>query len=1014
MTAYELLSPAIRKYVRDKGWESFRPIQEAAIRRIMSNDNHYILASRTASGKTEAAFLPILSKVNFNDSGVKVLYLSPLIALINDQFMRVEDLCKDMEIVVTKWHGEANRSLKEKLVKDPQGIVLMTPESLEAMFVNKPYNVKQLFSRLNYVVIDEIHSFIGSDRGVQLKSLLSRLQDINESAFSVVGLSATLGDFAEAKKFTGDPEKTVVLRDNATKELDAEFRYFKETPVLLPLDFLKDLYKETRDHKVLIFPNSRGKAEEIAVSLLKISERVGGHANYFSHHSSVDKQVREYVEEFAKSKIRRNFTIACTSTLELGIDIGSVDQVVQVEAAHSIASLIQRVGRSGRTEGVKSSLLLYATEPWSLLQSLASWLLYLEGFIEPPQINDFPYDILVHQTLSITKGHSGIAKTELARQLKHNYSFSAIPAQEIDEIIEHLIQNDLLEQLRHEVIIGVSGEKVVNSREFYSVFQTTEYYKVTNAGNGIGQIPFSPVVVEDENILLAARIWKIKYIDHDSKKIEVIPAHDGKKPLFFGGSGDVHPRIREKMLAILYSKEVYPVLNEASALEIDQFRKDFAVYALQDVLTERPFKIGLNECILYSFNGTRINRTLNYLWKLKGIGSGYEEDSSSFKFALNQGQLEHLAKLIDLSDDEIDFHLENLIDEVPGIMNFSKWGSYLPVNYQIKLLKDKYFDFAGVKQFQTLTMVPNASSTTSPILSNSFVAIDFETANEKRNSICQVAIAIVENNEVVFAKDWLVRPQELRFSPFNTFVHGLNVDAVKHAPEFPEVWKELLPLLQGKTLIAHNASFDMYVLRDVLQLYSLAVPGFSFWCTMFAAKQHLKMTKYSLPNVCLYYGIVLNNHHHAKSDAIACAEIAIRLGTPVGLREFPMEDEGAKDYIPFKIKKADLSGIEIYDLSEDVSGQTFFGKNVVVTGTFNNITRNEVEEYVIRMGAKLSPTINGKTSLLVMGENAGPSKIEKIKELNKTGFIPVIDEREFLEVVEALCINSNCMHKYGK
>lgn len=318
---YNLLSEPIRKYVRDKRWEQLRPIQAAAITRIMASNDNFILASRTASGKTEAAFLPILSKVDFSQIGVQVLYISPLIALINDQFNRVEELCKHLDISVTKWHGEANRTEKERLLKTPNGIVLITPESIEAMFVNKPYNVKQLFSNLRYVVIDEIHSFIGSDRGVQLKSLLYRLQEVNVDGFSIIGLSATIGDYLQAKEFTGCPERTTVLLDKSSKEIVVDFRYFKNETIELPLDLLKDLYLETRLNKALIFPNSRGKTEEISVKLKKISERVGGHSNYFSHHSSVNKEVREYVEYFAKNNQRNYFCVACTSTLELGIDI---------------------------------------------------------------------------------------------------------------------------------------------------------------------------------------------------------------------------------------------------------------------------------------------------------------------------------------------------------------------------------------------------------------------------------------------------------------------------------------------------------------------------------------------------------------------------------------------------------------------------------------------------------------------------------------------------------------------
>ncbi|MCZ2248807.1 MAG: DEAD/DEAH box helicase [Bacteroidia bacterium] len=289
--SFKLLSEPIRRYIRDKGWEQLRPIQNVAISKILGSDENFILASRTASGKTEAAFLPILSKVNFNESGVQVLYISPLIALINDQFYRVEELCKNLDVTVTKWHGEANKTLKNRLIKQPTGIVLITPESLEAMFVNKPFNVKQLFSNLKYVVIDEIHSFIGTDRGTQLKSILSRLQRVNSNSFSIVGLSATIGDYNEAKKFTGNEANTKVLLDGTAKEINTTFRFFKNEKEELPLELLKDLYIETKDNKVLIFPNSRGRAEEVAVKLKKISDRVKGHPNYFSHHSSVDREV---------------------------------------------------------------------------------------------------------------------------------------------------------------------------------------------------------------------------------------------------------------------------------------------------------------------------------------------------------------------------------------------------------------------------------------------------------------------------------------------------------------------------------------------------------------------------------------------------------------------------------------------------------------------------------------------------------------------------------------------------
>lgn len=696
--SFDLLSEPIRKFIRDKGWEQLRPIQNAAISKILGSDENFILASRTASGKTEAAFLPILSKVNFNDSGVQVLYISPLIALINDQFHRVEELCKNLDVTVTKWHGEANKTLKDRLIKQPTGIVLITPESLEAMFVNKPFNVKQLFSNLKYVVIDEIHSFIGTDRGTQLKSILSRLQRVNSNSFSTVGLSATIGDYNEAKRFTGDELKTKVLLDRTAKEINALFRFFKNENEELPLELLKDLYIETKDNKVLIFPNSRGRAEEVAVKLKKISDRVKGHPNYFSHHSSVDREVREYVEYFAKNNKRHNFCISCTSTLELGIDIGSVDEVVQIDATHSIASLIQRVGRSGRKDGESSNLFLYATTQWTLLQSIACWLLYKESFIEPPEKNEKPYDILVHQALSITKGHSGILLIELIKQLKENSAFNLIEQSEIEEILQHLIEIDFLEKLQHEVIIGVDGEKVVNSREFYSVFKTEENFKVVNAGNTIGEIPFSPQIIEDENILLSAKIWKIKFVDHKAKKIEVIPAKDGKKPMFFGGGAVVHQKIREKMFEVLYSKTDYDFLDEPSFDEIEMMRKDFAVFDIRDLQSERPFLTADKHLQLFTFTGTRINRTIQLLLNIVGIKNTLDDSSSSFDIEVPKQELISKWNYLSFPLTDIDTHISTLLETNPTLLDFSKWGIYLPKSYQIKLVRNKYFDIEQTKE----------------------------------------------------------------------------------------------------------------------------------------------------------------------------------------------------------------------------------------------------------------------------------------------------------------------------
>lgn len=702
----DLLSEPIRKYIRDKRWEELRPIQAAAIQKIMSADGNYILASRTASGKTEAAFLPILSRLNLKENGVQVLYISPLIALINDQFQRVEELCKYLDITITKWHGEASASAKKSLLSNPNGIILITPESIEAMFTNKPFNIKHLFSNLRYVVIDEIHSFIGSARGIHLKSLLSRIQITTGHSFNVIGLSATIGDYQEAKKFTGREDITKVLLDKTKKEIHVTFKYFHGESVELPLALMKDLYLETKDNKVFIFPNSRGTAEEVAVKLKKISERVGGHSNYFSHHSSVDKEVREYVEYFAKNSDRKSFCVACTSTLELGIDVGSVDEVVQIDSAHSIASLIQRVGRSGRKDGQASKLLLYATNRWSLLQAIACWELYQQEFIEPPEMPQKPYDILVHQMLSILKGGNGINLTQLLVQLTANFAFSNISPAEIEDITEHLLALQLTEKIGTELIVGIEGEKLVNSKDFYSLFISEPYLKVVHGGNKIGEIPLSPQIAVDENILLAAKVWKIKFVDINAKRIEVERAVDGRKPIFTGTYPFIHERIRMKMLEVLYSSQPISYLDMSSEKELQEMRQEFSAFKIANISTERPLIIKDRKVQLFSFTGTKINHALAFIFNINNIDITPDEKNSSFSIATPIDEFKNKWASLITDQEYIDEQLTSLVDDRPDLLDFSKWARYLPIKYQVDLLKQQYYDFATARQFlQTMKLI---------------------------------------------------------------------------------------------------------------------------------------------------------------------------------------------------------------------------------------------------------------------------------------------------------------------
>jgi ATP-dependent Lhr-like helicase len=544
-------------------------------------------------------------------------------------------------------------------------------------------------------VIDEIHSFLGVDRGLQLMSLLSRIQQVNKTKITTIGLSATIGDdnYIEAKRLTGDISKTKVLLDRTKKETEAEFKYFNNSTTELSLDLLKDLYKETSSNKVLIFPNSRGRTEEIAVKLRKISDKVNGHKYYYSHHSSVDKEIRENIEHFAKSNERFNFCISCTSTLELGIDIGTVDKIVQIDSTHSVSSLVQRIGRSGRRDGEKSIVNIYATDKWSLLQSLACWLLYKSGFLEPIKTAEKPYDILLHQLLSIVKQLSGCSKKHLIERLKNNSAFKSIEEQEINLIIDEAINADYLEIIQREVILGIEGENIVNSREFYSVFKTDPSFKVIFGGKKVGDIPFSPQVKIDANILLAANIWKIKDIDIKGGKIFVIRANDGKKPMFFGGGGNIHPRIREEMLRILKNKESYSELNESSKSILEELRYDFKGFQVNSFKNDRPVINKENKLVIYTFTGTKINKSLHFLISLTGHEISLHDHDSSVELSISISEFNKLVAEVNNVYGAINGHLKLALEDNESLLGFSKWGTYLPIKYKVSILKERYFDF---------------------------------------------------------------------------------------------------------------------------------------------------------------------------------------------------------------------------------------------------------------------------------------------------------------------------------
>ncbi|MFZ1301276.1 MAG: DEAD/DEAH box helicase [Candidatus Microsaccharimonas sp.] len=616
MSTFDLLRSEIKTYIWEQGWPSLRPIQEASITHYTNSGNNLILAAPTASGKTEAAFLPAINNVDDWQSGVRIIYISPLIALINDQFKRVTELCEHLNITVTSWHGEASQAQKKKLMKEPEGILLITPESIEAMLVHRPAQAASLFENVDCIIIDELHSFLDSPRGVHLQSLLQRLRDLNKTQPRHIGLSATLSreSYEQAKSFFGLDQETTVLVDSTKNELSISLLHVHNDGKNVPAEIIDDIYKTSQYERMLIFPNARGKVEEIAVRLQRRAKKDQSLVKYFAHHASVDKELRLEAEHFAKAAQDELFTICCTSTLELGIDIGAVDSVCQVDAAPSVASLAQRLGRSGRLKQ-HSKLHLFTTNGWSLLQTIACTELFREGVLEPINSIKKPYEVLFQQILSILLEKNSLTKRALLNILALNPSWRTIDNEEIIVLINHMTASRLLEEADGELIVGLAAERIIESRSFYAHFENRQEYRVLNDAQHIGDMPRLPTVEVGVNVFLAARIWKITAIDDDTKKMFVAPAKDGKPPIYGGEGGDVSHLVRQTMRQVLLELNGLPdYVSETAKVELIEIYQETGIDS-KNPETMKVQKLSNGKEVFATFAGSKINRTLSLMLK---------------------------------------------------------------------------------------------------------------------------------------------------------------------------------------------------------------------------------------------------------------------------------------------------------------------------------------------------------------------------------------------------------------
>ena len=612
MNVFDRYAEPVKEFIYRNGWESLRAIQVAAGDALFNTDSNVLLSAATASGKTEAAFFPIISEFYENaPASVGALYIAPLKALINDQFYRLTELCEETGIPVWHWHGDVGSSHKTKLLKNPSGILQITPESLEALLLKKHAAIPTLFGDLRYIVIDEIHSLMRGDRGGQTMCLIQRLSSLAGVDPRRIGLSATVGDPEASCRFlsAGSSRGCVAPKIDAkgTKwHISMEHFYVKgpqasedapEQPeeAAPVLDNATDtapegadpgmgyIFEHTKGKKCLVFVNSREECEAVTTSLRAYCERNGERDRFMIHHGNLSASYRETAEDVMKDE-EKFLTTVTTATLELGIDIGRLERAFQIDAPYTVSSFLQRLGRTGRRgsppemwfvmreDPPQMRAMFPSAVPWKLIQGIALVQLYLEErFVEPPRLCRLPFSLLYHQTMSTLASSGELTAGQLASKVLPLGPFSNISSEDFKILLRHLVETDHIQKTDEgTLIVGLAGERVVNSFKFYAVFQESEEFTVRCDSEEIGTIVMPPPA--GEKIALAGRVWTVEEVDRKRKLVYCSPVK-GQVPAYFGDCpGDIHNKILDRMKKVLAEDKNYPYLMKNAVCRLEKAR----------------------------------------------------------------------------------------------------------------------------------------------------------------------------------------------------------------------------------------------------------------------------------------------------------------------------------------------------------------------------------------------------------------------------------------------------------
>lgn len=693
--AFSMLHEGVRRWIWHKEWNGLRDIQEEAIVHLLGSDDDLVIGAATASGKTEAAFLPILSMLaeekDEHDNGLltggfRAVYVSPLKALINDQFRRMGSLCEALDIPVTRWHGDVQAGTKTRARKNPSGVLLVTPESLEAMLVLRGADCARLFRQLGHIVVDELHAFMGNERGCQLRSVLSRIEAMSGRAVRV-GLSATLADMeAAAVALRPGGGAHIIATADSGRGLGLSVRGVATTGDEEEDPLAESMSEALSGERTLVFAGSRGNVETLTVALNEAAERAGRPERWMPHHASLSRELRECAEETMRDEATLG-GVVCTTTLEMGIDVGSIDSIAQVGPGYSVSGLRQRLGRSGRREGAPSVLRAWTKEarlgprshPLDSLRMntvrLSAMIgLMLQRWNEPALDCRLDFSTALQQCLALVTQNGGLSPARLWEGISASGAFPRLGIDDFKTLLRAMGSHGLIESAPDGMLLlGPEGERITASHEFYAAFPTpVEYRVVEESGRAVGTVPAETPLPPDSLVLLGGRRWRVMACDADRKLIIVQPARGGKPPVFGGGMPSPHARVVDAM-RILYMTNDVPVWLDPTAAEFLQEGRN-------------AFRgLGLHErCLLDMGGGERImlpwvgGRELTAL-RLALIGAGVQVEENSVALVAMEaepGQLQRALSAIAEYEAPEGYELASYIER--DALERAKYDRFLP------------------------------------------------------------------------------------------------------------------------------------------------------------------------------------------------------------------------------------------------------------------------------------------------------------------------------------------------